>query len=474
MDLYELTMGCGFFKAGKADEQAFFYHSFRRYPFKGGYAIASGMAHLARVIEDFHFSQEDIDYLAELKGVNGKPLFYAEFIDYLANLKLSLDINSVREGSVVFPGEPMVCVRGSIIECQLIETLLCNIVNFETLIATKSKRVCLEAKARPVMEFGLRRAQGPAGGKWASRAAFVGGCASTSNVAAGQEFNIPVAGTHAHSWVMSFDNELTAFRKYAEYFPDNTVLLVDTYNIKQGIANAITVGLELKAEGHNLIGVRIDSGDLDYWSEYARKELDKAGLTDADVVLSNDLDEYLIAALLDEGAPVASFGVGTKLACAYGQPSLGGVYKLSALKKTVDSDWEGYIKLSESKKKRTIPGLLALRRYFDESGKYMGDMIYDSKKAPGDQQVIVDPMDSVRHKDLSAFDYADILEPLVVDGKSVIDIGPDAAKLAKLHAAESLSHLDSRNVRIANPHTYPVGIEQGLFVYRDSLIRAHR
>ncbi|MCF0104387.1 MAG: nicotinate phosphoribosyltransferase, partial [Eggerthellaceae bacterium] len=418
VDLYELTMGCGFFKAGKVDDQAFFYYSFRQYPFNSGYAIASGMFHLARAIEDFHFSQADIDYLTGLKGAKGEPLFDLEFIDFLANLELSLDIHSVREGSVVFPGEPLVCVKGPIVECQLIETLLCNIVNFETLIATKAKRVCLEAKGKPVMEFGLRRAQGPAGGQWASRAAFVGGCASTSNVAAGQVFNIPVAGTHAHSWVMSFDDELTAFRKYAEYFPDNTVLLVDTYNIKQGIANAITVGLELKAAGHKLIGVRIDSGDLDYWSEYARKELDKAGLNDAGVVLSNDLDEHLIAALLDEGTPVASFGVGTKLACAYDQPSLGGVYKLSALKAVGACDWEGYMKLSESKVKRTIPGLLGLRRYFDESGKYMGDMIYDSKNEPGSEQVIVDPMDSVRHKDLSVFDYVEILEPLVIGGKS--------------------------------------------------------
>ena len=324
------------------------------------------------------------------------------------------------------------------------------------------------------MEFGLRRAQGPAGGQWASRAAYVGGCASTSNVAAGKEFNIPVAGTHAHSWVMSFDDELTAFRKYAEYFPDNTVLLVDTYNIKQGIANAIKVGLELKEAGHSLQGVRIDSGDLDYWSEYARKELDKAGLTEAGVVLSNDLDEYLIAALLDEGTPVASFGVGTKLACAYDQPSLGGVYKLSALKKTEASAWEGYMKLSESKTKRTIPGILGLRRFYDEQGKYMGDMIYDTERPPAEDQVIVDPMDSVRNKDLSSFKHFEMLEPLLVKGESVIEPGSDLAKKAQEQATESLSHLDSRNKRIANPHTYPVGIERSLFAYRDSLIRSHR
>ena len=262
-DLYQLTMAQGYWETGQGDTQACFHMYFRDYPFKGGYAIACGMAQLADLVDEFSFSDEDVAYLGSLDAPGGGKLFKPEFLDYLRTFELRVDIDAVLEGTVVFPHEPLVRVTGPIMDCQLIETALLNCVNFETLIATKAARVCLAAQA-PVAEFGLRRAQGAGGGLWASRAAVVGGCASTSNVLAGKLFDIPVSGTHAHSWVMSFPDELTAFRAYAEAFPKNCVLLVDTYDVEQGIKNAITVGLEMRERGERLSGIRIDSGDLSW------------------------------------------------------------------------------------------------------------------------------------------------------------------------------------------------------------------
>ena len=336
-DLYQLTMAQGYWETGQGDTQACFHMYFRDYPFKGGYAIACGMAQLADLVDEFSFSDEDVAYLGSLDAPGGGKLFKPEFLDYLRTFELRVDIDAVLEGTVVFPHEPLVRVTGPIMDCQLIETALLNCVNFETLIATKAARVCLAAQA-PVAEFGLRRAQGAGGGLWASRAAVVGGCASTSNVLAGKLFDIPVSGTHAHSWVMSFPDELTAFRAYAEAFPKNCVLLVDTYDVEQGIKNAITVGLEMRERGERLSGIRIDSGDLSWLARMARAMLDEAGLTDCGIVLSNDLDEFTIQSIRDEGAQVTSWGVGTKLACAYDQPTLGGVYKLSATRASGESE----------------------------------------------------------------------------------------------------------------------------------------
>ena len=287
-DLYQLTMAQGYWECGKADTQACFHMFFRDYPFNGGYAVACGMAQLADLVDGFAFSEDDLEYLASIPAPGGGMLFKPAFIDYLRDFKLSVDIEAVAEGEIVFPYEPLVRVTGPIMECQLLETALLNCVNFETLIATKAARVCMAAEA-PVAEFGLRRAQGAAGGVWASRAAVVGGCASTSNVLAGKLFDLPVSGTHAHSWVMSFPDELSAFRAYAKAFPTNCVLLVDTYDVAQGIKNAITVGLEMRERGEKLTGIRIDSGDLSWLAKMARTMLDDAGLTDCGLVLSNDL-----------------------------------------------------------------------------------------------------------------------------------------------------------------------------------------
>ena len=421
-DLYQLTMAQGYWETGQGDTQACFHMYFRDYPFKGGYAIACGMAQLADLVDEFSFS------------------------DYLRTFELRVDIDAVLEGTVVFPHEPLVRVTGPIMDCQLIETALLNCVNFETLIATKAARVCLAAQA-PVAEFGLRRAQGAGGGLWASRAAVVGGCASTSNVLAGKLFDIPVSGTHAHSWVMSFPEE-------------------------QGIKNAITVGLEMRERGERLSGIRIDSGDLSWLARMARAMLDEAGLTDCGIVLSNDLDEFTIQSIRDEGAQVTSWGVGTKLACAYDQPTLGGVYKLSATRASGESEWTDRLKISESAAKLTTPGVLDVRRYFYcGSGRLAGDMVFDVN-APGDKlrEVIVDPSDDLRQKNLSGLCSETLLKPLARDGRTVLDASERDAWAARERAQAGLATLDESQKRMLNAHTYPVGLEYGLFERRRDLV----
>lgn len=469
-DLYQITMAQGYWEAGKTNTQACFHMTFRDYPFKGGYAVACGMAQLAELVEGFSFSEDDVAYLASLDAPGGGKLFKPEFLDYLANeFRLSVDIDAVPEGTVVFPSEPLVRVTGPIMQCQLLETALLNCVNFETLIATKAARVCLAAGS-PVAEFGLRRAQGAAGAVWASRAAVVGGCSSTSNVLAGKLFGLPVSGTHAHSWVMSFPDELTAFRAYAEAFPTNCVLLVDTYNVEQGIENAITVGLEMRERGQRLSGIRIDSGDLAWLAKVARRRLDEAGLTDCGIVLSNDLDEYTIQSIREEGAQVMSWGVGTKLACAYDQPTLGGVYKLAATREPGQQEWLDHIKISESAVKLTTPGVLDVRRYYHEDGRLAGDMIFDVNTGVGEREVIVDPADDLRQKKLSGKRWETLLVPLARNGETVLPPELRSAMAAQERMREGLATLDESQKRMLNPHTYPVGMECGLFERRRALV----
>ena len=468
-DLYQLTMAQGYWECGKADTQACFHMFFRDYPFNGGYAVACGMAQLADLVDGFAFSEDDLEYLASIPAPGGGMLFKPEFIDYLRDFKLSVDIEAVAEGEIVFPYEPLVRVTGPIMECQLLETALLNCVNFETLIATKAARVCMAAEA-PVAEFGLRRAQGAAGGVWASRAAVVGGCASTSNVLAGKLFDLPVSGTHAHSWVMSFPDELSAFRAYAKAFPTNCVLLVDTYDVAQGIKNAITVGLEMRERGEKLTGIRIDSGDLSWLAKMARTMLDEAGLTDCGIVLSNDLDEYTIRSIRDEGAQVMSWGVGTKLATAYDQPSLGGVYKLSATRENGESAWIDHVKISESSAKLTTPGVLNVRRYYFEDGHIAGDMVFDTNATVNEGEIIVDPMDGLRRKDLSGKTWRELLIPLARAGKTVLSDEFRSAKVAQARTKQGLATLDESQKRTLNPHTYPVGLDKDLFDRRRDLV----
>lgn len=465
-DLYQLTMAQGYWATGKLEEEGCFHIFFREAPFKGGYAIASGMDHIAEVVEGFAFTDDDIDYLASVPAPGGGALFDPAFLDYLRTLQLTVDIDAVREGTVVFPNDPIVRVVGPLIQCQLLETQLLNCVNFETLAATKAARVCLEA-GTPVAEFGLRRAQGPSGGLRASRACIVGGCASTSNVLAGKRFGLPVSGTHAHAWVMAFDDELEAFRAYARIFPTNCVLLVDTYDITQGLKNAITVGLEMKARGEHLTGVRIDSGDLAWRAKQAREMLDEAGLTDTGVVLSNDLDEYTIKSIRDSGAQVASWGVGTKLVTAFDQPALGGVYKLAA-KRMPGGPWQPCVKVTGQSSKQTVPGVLDVRRYFHDSGTLAGDMVYDATYDITRER-IVDPADELRQKDLTGKRFIVLLEPLARKGAVVLPAAHRDALAARDRCRSQLALLDESQKRIVNPHSYPVGLEYALFYRRHEL-----
>lgn len=471
-DLYQITMAQGYWKreraTGEVEEACFLMH-FRDYPFKGGYAVACGMSQLADMVENYRFTESDIAYLETLEAPGGGKMFDPAFLQYLADLRLTCDIDCVLEGTLVFPYEPIVRVVGPIMQCQLLETALLNIVNFQTLIATKAARVCEAADGRPVAEFGLRRAQG-LGGVWASRAAVVGGCASTSNVLAGKLFDIPVSGTHAHSWVMAFPSELEAFRAYAEAFPTNCVLLVDSYDVEQGMRNAITVGLEMRERGEKLAAVRIDSGDLAWLAKMARQMLDEAGLTETGIVLSNDLDEYTIESILGEGAPVNSWGVGTKLATAYDQPTLGGVYKISATRVTGAREWTDRLKISETAAKLTMPGVLDVRRYYNENGTIAGDMVFDCERGVEGRELIVDPLDSLRQKNLAGKRYITLLHPLARDGEVVLGATDRSAMAARSRVRAELATLDESQKRMLNPHTYPVGLEQGLHERRRDLI----
>src|SRR5688572_19306035 len=467
-DLYQLTMAYGYWKLGVQDRQAAFHMLFRKNPFDGGYAVAAGLADVVDYVRDLRFDAEDLDYLAALKGNDAQPLFEPGFIEELARLRLTCDVDAIPEGTVVFANEPLVRVVGPILQCQLLETPLLNFVNFQTLVATKAARVCHAARGEPVLEFGLRRAQGIDGSLTAARAAYVGGCAATSNVLAGRVFGIPVRGTHAHSWVMSFDDELESFEAYAKAMPNNVVLLVDTYNTLEGVRRAAQVGRRLREAGHRMIGIRLDSGDLAYLSIEARKILDDAGLTDAQILASNDLDEHLIDSLKQQGATITQWGVGTKLVTAYDQPALGGVYKLSAIRDTPNEPWQYKLKLSEQLAKVSTPGVLQVRR-FTRDGQFAGDVIYNEPDGISESPTIVDPKDVTRRKRMDAEAVGeDLLVPVVRGGKVVYDA--PALDAIRRRAAEQLAQLHPTIRRHVNPHGYPVGLELGLSEMRSRMV----
>lgn len=376
LDLYHLTMAYGFWKSGLSDRPAVFNLFYRKNPFKHPYAISAGLALAVEVLEEFRFSVNDIQYLGGVKGSDGKPLFPESFLNYLQRMPFQLDIDAVPEGTVVFPNEPLVRVSGPLLQAQLIESALLNLINFSTLVATKSARMVKAARGETVLEFGLRRAQGIDGAVTASRAAFLGGCHATSNVLAGRHYHIPVRGTHAHSWVMCFADEITAFREYARALPNNCIFLVDTFDTLEGVRNAIEVAREMRRDGHEMIGIRLDSGDLTQLSIEARRLLDEAGFPDAKIVGSDNLNEYRLEKLKEKGCVINVWGVGTKLVTAYEQPALGGVYKLSAI---ADSQgcWQPRMKLSEEAFKVSIPGVQQIRRFYNEQGVPVADMIYD-------------------------------------------------------------------------------------------------
>lgn len=467
-DLYQLTMAHGYWKTGRAEQEAVFHLYFRKNPFEGGYTIAAGLEYALEYVRRFQFSEDDISYLAELEGNDGRALFSPEFLSYLSDLEITCDVHAVPEGTVVFPHEPLVRVCGPILQCQLLETALLNLINYQTLIATKSARICTATGGDPVLEFGLRRAQGIDGGLSASRAAYIGGCAATSNVLAGKLFGIPVKGTHAHSWVMSFEDELSAFEEYAEAMPNNCVFLVDTYNTLEGVRNAIRVGIQLREAGHKMVGIRLDSGDLAYLSIEARRLLDEAGLTEAAIVASNDLDETTISSLKTQGARIAIWGVGTRLVTAYDQPALGGVYKLGAVRNE-NNEWEPKLKLSEQAIKTSTPGILQTRRFLNENGA-VADMIYDELQNPLPAgNVLIDPLDPTRRRFLDeSLQSEDLLIPVVRKGEIVHQ--QESLEKIRERAQQQLDLFHVGIQRHLEPHEYPVGLEQNLYNFKTEQI----
>ncbi len=456
-DLYQLTMAYGYWKLGRAEREAVFHLTFRRCPFGGEYAITGGLEAASNYLQSLSFDPADLAYLRTLTGNDGAVLFEPGFLDYLAALDWRLDLDGIPEGTAAFPHEPLLRVRGPLLQAQLVETPLLNMVNFATLIATKASRICAAADGDPVLEFGLRRAQGIDGGLTASRAAYVGGCAGTSNVLAGRLFDIPVKGTHAHSWVMCFPTEREAFHGYAAALPNNCVFLVDTYDTEEGVRNAVREGLRLRARGHEMIGVRLDSGDLCKLAIRAREILDAGGFPNAVVVASNDLDEYRIAALKEAGAPIKLWGVGTRLATAKDQPALGGVYKLAAIRNE-DGAWEDRIKLSETPIKISNPGIQQVLRKVDDEGRFLGDIVMDVRDAPPS------PAPGTRIESL--------LVPVLRGGAAVTDL-PDVHQLRDRTRIQ-LGALGKAVTRLNTPATYPVSLHAPLRARKDALIAAAR
>ncbi|MFQ3583175.1 MAG: nicotinate phosphoribosyltransferase [Chloracidobacterium sp.] len=467
-DLYQLTMAQAYWKSGRGEKEAVFQMFFRRHPFDGGFTVACGLQTLMDVLTQARFDDSDVDYLATLTGQDGQALFDADFLATLRDFRLTCDIDAIPEGTIVFPFEPLVRVTGPLVQAQLLETIILNIINFQTLIATKAARICIAAQGEPVIEFGLRRAQGPDGGLSASRAAYVGGCVATSNVLAGKVYGIPVRGTHAHSWVMSFDDEREAFRTYAETLPNNCVFLVDTYDTLEGVRRAIEVGHWLREQGHEMVGIRLDSGDLAYLSIEARKLLDAAGFPDAMIVASNDLDETIINSLKQQGACINVWGVGTKLVTGYDQPTLGGVYKLTALRDRGADDWRYCIKLSEQAVKISTPGIHQVRRY-SVDGELVADAIYDVRSNLGSGCVVIDPLDPTRRKRIPPeATYEDLLVPVFRQGVRVYE--PPPLDASRHRAQSSLARLSPGLKRFVNPHIYPVGLEQSLYDLKMQLV----
>jgi nicotinate phosphoribosyltransferase len=471
-DLYQLTMAYGFWKKGLDKKEAVYHLFFRKKTFGGGFTVAAGLEYVIDFISNFRFAQSDLDYLTTLKGADNEPLFADDrFLDYLAQLKLTLSVDAVPEGTTVFPFEPLIRVQGPLIHAQLLETPVLNLINYSSLIATKAARVCIAAKDDPVMEFGLRRAQGIDGGVTASRAAYIGGCQSTSNVLAGKLFGIPVGGTLAHSWVMVFEDEETSFKAFADALPGSCIFLVDTYNSIEGTKKAIEVGKKLKKQGKKLLGIRLDSGDLTYLSRVCRNMLDEAGFSDSKIFASNDLDETIISELKRQGACIDVWGVGTNLVTAKDQPALDGVYKLSAVKDP-GKPWEYKLKLSEQMTKISNPGIMQVRRYYNDE-ENLADAIYDINTKLSEGCKIVDPFDSTRQKHLkSHLKFRDLLVPIIREGKIVYQRPP--LDQVRENTKKELAHFHEGIKRFLNPHQYAVGMEKALYDLKVDLIKKIR
>lgn len=465
-DLYQLTMAFGYFEKGMREHESVFHLFFRSNPFGGGFTVACGLHRVIELLREFHFQKAHLEYLRDLKGADGRPLFSNEFLEFLRCLDLDVDMDAVPEGSVVFPHEPLLRVQGPLISCQLLETALLNALNFESLIATKAARICWAAQNDPVIEFGLRRAHGADGALSASRAAYVGGCSGTSNVLAGMKFGIPVKGTHAHSWVMCFESELDAFQAYADALPAQCTFLVDTYNSMQGIDHAIKVGLTLREKGHRALGIRLDSGDLLSLSREARKRLNDAGLQQCTIIASNDLDEYAIESLKRNGAAIDAWGVGTRLATAYDQPALGGVYKLAAIRPP-GQEWAYRMKHSDDPAKSTWPGILQARRYLMH-GSALADVLFDVASPPARGSHMVDLVQGKRLLPIpGACDQRDLLVPLLRRG--ILVYQPPELDAIRARVKTQLNALTEGSRRLRYPSKYPVGVEPGLFERRANM-----
>jgi len=453
-DFYELTMIQGYFLEGKKDDDAVFDYFFRTNPFGGGYVIYAGLENVLHLLKNFRFPQKSLDFLSS-KG------FRDDFLKYLSDFRFNGNILSVREGEIIFPNEPVMRIEGSIMETQVVETLILNILNFESLIATKASRIREAAGEDTVIaDFGMRRAQSIASMQ-AARASIIGGFNSTSNVAAACLYGLETTGTMAHSWVMSFGDELTAFRKYAELYPDHCVLLVDTYDtLNSGVPNAITVAKELETKGKKLLGIRLDSGDLTYISRKARKMLDDAGLEYVKIVASNQLDEIIIRSLEEQGAKIDIFGVGTKLVTGYPDAALDGVYKISV------NNGKPVMKISENIEKMTLPGRKNILRFTNGENKFAGDAIVLEPSTHKPEE-FYHPLFPEKKKNVKDMEFERLLTTVMEEGEIKIPIVP-VQEIAE-YTKQRLKKLDDSHKRFENPHVYKVGISRELMELRDKV-----
>jgi len=468
VDFYELTMGNGYYNKGLKDKIAYFDMFFRRVPDGGGYCIMAGVEQLIEYLKNLEFTAEDINYL------RNKNLFSEDFLDYLKDFKFSCDVWAVPEGYPVFPNEPLVTVRGPVIQAQFIETMILLTINHQTLIATKAHRICMAAEGRPVMEFGSRRAQGYDGAIYGARAAIIGGCSSTACTLSDRMFNIPAVGTMAHSWVQLFDTEYEAFKTWSEIYPDECVLLIDTYNvIKSGLHNAIKVFDEvLKPLGKRPKGIRIDSGDITYLTKKCRAMLDEAGYEDCKIVISNSLDEHIIKDVLDQGACIDSFGVGERLITAKSEPVFGGVYKLVALDE--GNEIIPKIKISENDEKITNPGFKKIVRIFDKkSDKALADLISlrDEEVDESKPITLFNPIHTWKRKTLKNYYTKDLQVQIFKQGKCVYE-SPSVLEIKEFSRKET-ERLWSEVLRFENPHTYYVDLSQNLWTLKQSLLHKY-
>lgn len=457
-DQYQLAMAQVYFENGQKDTTAVFDYFFRKLPFKGGYAIFAGLESVLEVLQDLRFSKSDLAYLK-------KQSFSENFLEYLQNFKFTGTILSVAEGDVIFPTRPILQVEASLIEAQLIETILLNLLNFQTLVATKASRMRLVAGDHQLLEFGLRRAQAT-GGYFATRAAIIGGFNGTSNVLAGKDFNVPVSGTMAHSFIQSYDDELTAFRDFAKGQPNNCVLLVDTYNtLKSGVKNAIIVAKEMEQQGNKLLAVRLDSGDLAYLAKQCRKQLDDAGLNYVKIAASNQLDEYVIKSILEQEAPIDIFGVGTNLVIGDPDAALDGVYKLAS------SAGKPRIKISESITKVSLPHKKQVFRIKDETGKCVGaDAV--GLYSENHIETMYHPFEPYKSMEIGSYTQEPLLKKVMDNGEILIE----KRSLTEItdYSLQRLAELPIEYKRFNNPHIYKIGISEGLKKERDSLIKSYK